>query len=145
MFVIDKAALTGALTVALLRARPEIEVVGSAPAPHDEALAKIKMCDIVLVNAILSNEEALAHVWKVVQASPRARVLVVGLPDSDEVIGKYIRAGAVGYVLEQASTEELLQNVYTCLKINRWPHRLPDPRSQSGQINSMKTGTKSDD
>lgn len=145
MFVIDRAPLTGALTVALLQARPEIEVVGSASAPNDEALAKIKTCDIVLVNALLSSEEALAHVRKAVQASPRARVLVVGLPDSDEIVSKYIRAGAVGYVLEQASAEELLQNVYNCLKVTRWSRRSPDPRGQSGQINSIKTGTKSDD
>lgn len=145
MFVIDRAPLTGALTVALLQARPEIEVVGSASAPNDEAWAKIKTCDIVLVNALLSNEEALAHVQKAVQASPLARVLVVGLPDSDEIVSKYIRAGAVGYVLEQASAEELLQNVYNCLKVTRRSHRSPDPRGQSGQISSIKTGTKSDD
>jgi DNA-binding NarL/FixJ family response regulator len=125
MFVIDKAPLTGALTVALLRARPEIEVVGSALAPNDEVMAKLKTCDVILVNATLSNEEALAHVRKAVQASPRARVLVVGLPDSDEVASKYIRAGAAGYVIEQASAEELLQSVYTCL--NCWPHHRQTP------------------
>lgn len=128
LFVIDQAPLTGALTVALLQARPEIEVVGSAPAPTDEALAKIKTCDIVLVNTLPSNEEALAHVRKAAQASPRVKVLVVGLPDSGEVIRKYIRAGAVGHVLEQASAEELLQNIYTCLKVNHWPYRLPSFR-----------------
>lgn len=119
MFVIDKAPLTGALIVALLQARPEIEVVGSAAAPNDEAIGRMKTCDVILVNATLSSEEALAHVRRAVEMSPRARVLAVGLPDSDEVVRKYIRAGAAGYVLEQASAEELFNNIYTCLKVDR--------------------------
>jgi len=64
--------------------------------------------DIVLVDAGCNLAAALARVWEARERWPKAKVVVIGLEREDESVVELIEAGAGGYVLKDASLEDLV-------------------------------------
>lgn len=112
VLIVNKSSLMCSVTAAALKYEPDIRVVGLAT--HvDRALDLIWTCncDLVLANVNLPNDGALKLI-RGVKALSSVKVLVVGLTKTEEeVILRYIEAGAAGYVLGDDSLEDLLKNI----------------------------------
>ncbi|MEJ2555125.1 MAG: response regulator transcription factor [Anaerolineae bacterium] len=112
VLIVNKSSLMCSVTATALKYEPDIRVVGLAT-DVDEALDLIWTCncDLVLANVNLPNKGALQLI-RGAKALSSVKVLVVGLTKAEEeVILRYIEAGAAGYVLGNDSVEDLLKNI----------------------------------
>jgi DNA-binding NarL/FixJ family response regulator len=112
VLVVNKSSLMCSVTAAALKHEPDIRVVGLAT-NVDEALNLIWRCncDLVLANVNLPHDGTLKLI-RAAKAFSSVKVLVMGLAKAEEeVILRYIEAGAAGYVLGEDSLEDLLKNI----------------------------------
>jgi len=115
LLVEDHAVVRAGLR-ALLPTEPGLEVVGEA-ADGLEAVqhARTLQPDVILLDLVMPRQDGLAALPQIKQASPDSRIIVLTSFADDEKVFAAIKAGAVGYLLKDASPEELLQairNVY---------------------------------
>jgi DNA-binding NarL/FixJ family response regulator len=64
---------------------------------------------IILIDASLDPQEALAQTWSAREQFPEAQVMVVGLEREDESVLEFIEAGAAAYLLQSASPARLVE------------------------------------
>jgi DNA-binding NarL/FixJ family response regulator len=111
VLIVNRSRLICDVVAAVLRDEPDIRVVGSATSVGEALdLLRRSKCDLVLASTNLSNEGTLEFIRAAKAASP-ARVLVMGLVEAEEVILRYVEAGADGYVLREDSVDGLLKNI----------------------------------
>jgi two-component system, NarL family, nitrate/nitrite response regulator NarL len=110
--IVHPSLLVCSLYSSVLDQRPNMEVVGRATTVK-EALMRVQEsdCNLILVSANLEDNGALALTRKIAQEHPELKVLVVGMPESKYVILQCVMAGASGYVLQDVSVDQLLQNI----------------------------------
>jgi DNA-binding NarL/FixJ family response regulator len=98
---------------AALEDEPDIQVVGWATSV-DEALSIVRSenCDVVLVRNNLPNEGALELTQALKDDGSAVKVLVIGVAEQEEVILRFIEAGAAGYVLADDSVTDLVKNIH---------------------------------
>jgi DNA-binding NarL/FixJ family response regulator len=91
---------------------PDIEVVGEA-ANGAEAVesAGRDQVDVALMDLRMPEMDGVRAIRLLQQASPRTRVLVLTTFDTDGDVLPAIEAGATGYLLKDAPTDELLRAV----------------------------------
>jgi NarL family two-component system response regulator LiaR len=97
---------------AILANYSDIEVVGQA-ADGIQALEVIKQTkpNVVLLDLVMPGLDGLATIPKIREIAPGARILVVtSFAESDRVY-QAIKAGALGYILKDATREQLLQAI----------------------------------
>jgi two-component system, NarL family, response regulator len=95
--------------IALLEDEPEVAIVGEA-ANGQEALALFVQLqpDIVLMDLQMPLIDGPEATRRIREQAPDARILVLTTYATDEFIFKALRAGARGYLLKDASADELL-------------------------------------
>jgi NarL family two-component system response regulator LiaR len=112
LLVVDDQTVVREGLVAILANYPEIEVVGQA-ADGNQALEIVKQAkpNVVLLDMVMPGLDGLATIPKIREIAPNARILVVtGFAESDRVY-QAIKAGALGYILKDATREQLLQAI----------------------------------
>jgi DNA-binding NarL/FixJ family response regulator len=98
---------------AALEGEPDIQIVGSATTVDGALeLAQSGNCDVVLVRNNLPNEGALELVQALRDATSSVKVLITGVAEQEEVILRFIEAGAVGYVLSNETVTRLVEKIY---------------------------------
>ncbi|MFN2228054.1 MAG: LuxR C-terminal-related transcriptional regulator [Anaerolineae bacterium] len=112
LLLVDEIQLTCNILAAVLDAEPDITVVGCVM-DGQEALARAGACDVILVNTDLGRGESLELLRIIKEAAPMAKVLMLGLIESEDEVLPYIQAGAFGYVLADESVEDLLNRIRT--------------------------------
>ncbi|MEV0535333.1 response regulator transcription factor [Kitasatospora sp. NPDC050463] len=108
----DQAAVRAAL-VMILRAEPDLEVVGQA-ADGEEAvrLALELRPDVVLMDVQMPRLDGVSATARVVAAGA-AQVLVLTTFDLDEYVYGALRAGAAGFLLKDLEADTLVQGIRT--------------------------------
>jgi DNA-binding NarL/FixJ family response regulator len=91
---------------------PDIEVVGEA----GNGLQAVEMvtrhrANVVLMDLRMPELDGVRAIRRLRETAPDARVLVLTTFDTDSDVLPAIEAGATGYLLKDASTEELLRAV----------------------------------
>jgi two-component system, NarL family, response regulator LiaR len=112
LLVVDDQTVVREGLVAILANYPEIEVVGQA-ADGNQALEIVEQAkpNVVLLDMVMPGLDGLATIPKIREIAPNARILVVtGFAESDRVY-QAIKAGALGYILKDATREQLLQAI----------------------------------
>jgi DNA-binding NarL/FixJ family response regulator len=97
----------------ILRAEPDIEVVGEA-ADGAEAIALSRELDpdVVLMDVRMPNVDGIEATRRIIDGSQRApRVLVLTTFDLDEYVFEALRAGASGFLLKDAPEEQLVSGI----------------------------------
>lgn len=112
LLLVDEIQLTCNILAAVLDAEPDITVVGCVT-DSQEALARAGECDVILVNTDLGSGESLELLRTIKEAAPMAKVLMLGLTESEDQVLPYIQAGAFGYVLADESVDDLLNRIRT--------------------------------
>jgi DNA-binding NarL/FixJ family response regulator len=112
VLIIDDNRLMRQGLSALLKAQPDLQVVGAVA---DLAAALHQAPEItphvVLVDAGLGSCDGCRCVEQIRQSAPAARVIVMDLlPAPEEVVG-YVKAGATGFIMKDATVQELLGTV----------------------------------
>jgi DNA-binding NarL/FixJ family response regulator len=77
--------------------------------PRGIELPKEAHPDVILLQAVGTKDSPRNFIKKLTGSFPQARVVVFGVPDSDRDIINCIEAGAIGYVLRDASLSELVE------------------------------------
>ncbi len=112
LFIIDDNRLFIESITPLLDAQQDIQMVGMATDAHEafKSLQSLKM-DVVLMAAGMDQTNIVEWIHNLEAAAPKLRVIVFGLNGNNEYILELIEAGASGYVLKNASFDEMLETV----------------------------------
>ncbi|MEE1667322.1 response regulator [Streptomyces sp. NPDC003631] len=96
----------------LLNARPGIEVVGQA-VDGEEAVAMVAELapDVVLMDIRMPGLGGIEATRRITADAPHPRVLVLTTFDLDEYVYDALRAGASGFLLKDASADQLAEAV----------------------------------
>lgn len=108
VIVVDDHPVVRAGLVALLSTRPGLEVVGQAGSASEAlALYARERPDVVLMDLQLGAEDGVSVTRALREGDPGARVLILTTYDTDADIVAAIEAGAVGYLLKDATPDAL--------------------------------------
>jgi DNA-binding NarL/FixJ family response regulator len=109
--VVDDQALMRAAFRQILGAHG-IDVVGEA-ATADEALAEVERTspDVVLMDVRMPGRSGIEATAALAGSHPGSRVLVLTTFDHDEYVDGALRAGAAGFLLKNATPEDLVAAV----------------------------------
>lgn len=96
----------------ILRAAPDIEVVGTAR-DGAEALGLISQLkpDVVLMDLKMPGMNGIQATRHIRQQYPAVKVLVLTTYDADEWVFDAIRSGAAGYILKDTPREKLIEAI----------------------------------
>ena len=97
---------------ALLELEEDIEVMGEAQ-DGVEAVDKVKELapDVVLMDMVMPKLNGVAATAKIMELSPKTRVLVLTNYAEDEQVFGVMKAGATGYLLKNVEPRELIQAI----------------------------------
>jgi DNA-binding NarL/FixJ family response regulator len=112
VLIVDDQALFREGLRSLLATRAELAVVGEA-GDGREALAQVATLrpDVVLLDMKMPGLDGLATIRRLRVQSPDVGIIVLTTFADDEVVFEGLRAGAAGYLLKDASGEQLLQAI----------------------------------
>jgi DNA-binding NarL/FixJ family response regulator len=98
----------------LLEAEPDLQVVGEA-GNGSQALAKARRLDpdVVLMDVRMPEMDGIEATAKLVRSGSRARILMLTTFNLDEYVYHAMKAGASGFLLKDASGEQLANAVRT--------------------------------
>jgi DNA-binding NarL/FixJ family response regulator len=112
LVLIDDNRLLREGIVEMIRSQPGFKVL-AASADAEEALEKVREArpDIVLLDFGLEGHDSLSLTATVHAEVPQAKVIVMGLLASQEDVAHFVRAGASGFVMKDASFEEFFDTI----------------------------------
>lgn len=112
LVLIDDNRLLREGLATMIHTQPGFRVL-AASADVDEALQRVREFkpDIVLLDFGLEDHDSLSLTAMVHDEVPTARVIVMGLVAVQEDIANYVRAGASGFIMKDASFEEFFTTI----------------------------------
>ena len=117
VLVVDDQALFREALVTLLGARPEVQVVGEA-GDGQQALERATRLqpDVVLMDLHMPVLDGTAATRRLRVEQPGVRVLALTTFDDDEDVFAALRAGALGYLLKDVSSDRLVEAVLSAAR-----------------------------
>ena len=98
--------------VGLLNAQPDMEVVAEAGTGREAVAQAIAVRpDVALLDVAMPDLNGLGATRAIKEQLPAAAVLILTMHDREDYLFQALRAGASGYVLKGADTEDLLTAV----------------------------------
>src|SRR5690348_4913141 len=96
----------------ILRTQPDMEVVGLA-ADGDEAVRQALRTrpDVIVLDVRMPVKDGLTALVEITRALPAARCLMLTGFDDPEQMLQALKGGAAGYLVKEASPEELLRAI----------------------------------
>jgi len=97
----------------ILSACDDLQVVGQASSGEEAvSLAKTVQCDVVLLDLQMHGMHGLEVIPQLVRdAEGRPRIIVLTIHDDDEIVLRAVKSGASGYVMKNASADELIRAI----------------------------------
>jgi DNA-binding NarL/FixJ family response regulator len=113
VLVADDQALFREALAALLSVQAGIEVVGEAANGREAVEAATRLePDVVLMDLRMPVLDGVGAIRQLRADRPDVRVLALTTFDGDEEVFAALRAGAVGYLLKDATTQRLVEAVF---------------------------------
>jgi DNA-binding NarL/FixJ family response regulator len=101
----------------LLEADADIDVIGQASNGLEAVrLAAEEKPDVMLMDIQMPGVDGIEATERVRRQAPTTKVLVLSQIDNEEYLVRVLQAGAMGYVLKQNASEELVAAVHTVHK-----------------------------
>ena len=112
LVLIDDNRLLREGLAAMVHTQPGFKVL-VASADVEEALRKVREAkpEVVLLDFGLEDHDSLSLTATVRHDVPSARVIVMGLLPLQEDVANYVRAGASGFIMKDASFEDLFATI----------------------------------
>jgi NarL family two-component system response regulator LiaR len=117
ILVVDDHPLIRDSLRTLLSTEPDMEVVGEA-VDGVEAVEKTNALnpDLILMDLVMPKKDGLQAIFEIKQQHPDISILVLTSFSDEDKVFPAIRAGALGYLLKDASPEELLKAIHDVCK-----------------------------
>ncbi|WP_327356007.1 response regulator transcription factor [Streptomyces sp. NBC_01304] len=117
IIVVDDHTVMRAGVVALLSGEPSIEIVGEA----GDGRAALELIeehapDLALLDLRMPVLDGVATTAQIVARHPRTRVLILTTYDTDAEIERAVEAGAIGYLLKDATREQLVAAIHAAAR-----------------------------
>jgi len=112
LVLIDDNRLLRDGIVGMIQAQPGFKVL-VASADVEEALHHVRDAkpDVVLLDFGLANHDSLSLAATVHGEVPAAKVIVMGLLPTQEDVANYVKSGASGFIMKDASFEEFFSTI----------------------------------
>jgi DNA-binding NarL/FixJ family response regulator len=112
VLIADDHTLFRAGMRALLNLFPEVQVVGEA-ATGEEAITQAEALhpDVILMDLQMPGVNGVESTRRILQRRPGTGIIVVTMFEDDTSVFAAMRAGARGYILKEASEEEVLRAI----------------------------------
>src|ERR1043166_10305079 len=112
LILIDDNRLLREGIAAMLASQPGFKVLALS-ADVDEALATAREArpDVILLDFGLGDHDSVILTVKVHEDVPGARVIIMGLMPLQEDVATYVHAGASGFIMKDASSEEFFATI----------------------------------
>lgn len=111
VLIVNKSRLICGVISTMLKDEEDIHVIGWATDMNEAyALIESRKPDIVLISTNLPNNGALILTQNI-DIATGPKVLIMGVTELEEVILRYIEAGAAGYVLRADSADDLILHI----------------------------------
>jgi DNA-binding NarL/FixJ family response regulator len=112
LVLIDDNRLLREGLAGLIRKQPDFKIL-AASADIEEALRKAREAkpQVVLLDFGLESHDSLGLTATIRQEVPEARVIVMGLLPVQEDVAAFVRAGASGFIMKDASFDDLLRTI----------------------------------
>lgn len=96
----------------LLSAQPDIEVIGEATTGREAvALARDRCPDVAVLDITMPDLDGVQATNLIRVECPQTQVLILTMHESDAYFFRALEAGAAGYVLKKAASEDLINAV----------------------------------
>ena len=132
---------------ALISAEPGMKVIGEAGDGLEAvSIARDLQPDVVLLDLVMPRMDGVQATLEIKKAYPQARILVLTSFSEDHMVVSAIRAGAIGYLMKDTSSEELLQAIRETYRnqpvlgpeiARKLMEELQGGESQSGSVASL--------
>lgn len=112
LLLVDDQSIISQGLKAMLELEPDLQVVGTANNGR-EAIAQVALLqpDLVLMDVRMPVMDGRAATREISQQFPDVKVIVLSTFDDDRYIADSIRAGAIGYLLKDMPSDELVQTL----------------------------------
>ena len=108
VLIVEDHTLLRAGLCALLSMDPDIEIVGEADNGRDAVSAVVALePHVVLTDISMPGMNGLEAIVDIKRRFPQIKILVITIHKTEEYIHEALRAGADGYILKDASHDEL--------------------------------------
>jgi DNA-binding NarL/FixJ family response regulator len=112
IFIADDHEVVRKGLASLLQAQPDWQVCGEAGDGRD-AVDKVQQLkpDVVILDIGMPSLNGLEATRQILKTNPQARVLILTLHDSDQVVREVLNAGARGFLLKSDAARDLVAAV----------------------------------
>jgi DNA-binding NarL/FixJ family response regulator len=140
--LVDDHAIVRLGLTALLNDQPDMEVVGEAGTAAEAIKAVEKLQpDVVLMDIRLPGEGGIEATRQVTAQFPKSKVVILTSFADDELVMRAINAGAVGYVLKQVGTADLLRAIQAAAQ----GQALLDPSTTARLLSRVREAERKDE
>jgi NarL family two-component system response regulator LiaR len=113
VLIVDDHAILRDGMCALLATEPGIEVVGEAENGRDAVSnAQSLQPDVILMDLVMPEMDGIEATKHIVARQPEARILVLTSFAADDKIFPAIKAGALGYLLKDTESGDLIRAIH---------------------------------
>src|SRR5512135_2785194 len=106
---------------ALLEVEGDIEVVGEADNGRLAVqLAKKLLPDVVVLDIAMPQLNGLEATRQIVQELPSTKVVILSTYNDDEYVQQLIEEGAIGYLVKQTASKDLIKALREAVKGNAY-------------------------
>jgi two-component system, NarL family, response regulator LiaR len=117
VLIVDDHPLVRQGIRAFLEAQGDIEVIAEASSGREAiGFAKDLVPDVVLMDLIMPEMDGVETTRRVKEISPRSHIMMLTSYHDDEHIFPALRAGALSYILKDASLEQLAEAIRNTAK-----------------------------
>lgn len=112
VLIVDDQSLFREALRTLLSAYPDLEVVGDASNGEEAIRMAVQLNpDVVLMDLRMPVIDGVEATKRITQTTKKIKVIVLTTFDDDENVFEGLRAGAVGYLLKDVSSEKLTEAI----------------------------------
>jgi NarL family two-component system response regulator LiaR len=113
VLLVDDHAIVRDGLCAVLKLQPDIEVVGEADNGRDAvSMAESLEPDVVLMDLVMPGMDGIEAIRRIVNGRPESRILVLTSFSAEDKVFPAIKAGAMGYLLKDCDSEELVRAIH---------------------------------
>ena len=139
VLVVDDHAVVRSGLRRVLDAEDDIETVGEAPSAERAVFEALEhKPDVVLMDVVMPGKSGIEGMPAVLQAAPKAKVLVLSMQDDPRYVREAFDAGASGYVLKEAADAEVVAAVRAVSAGERYVHPILGARLIAAEAEQRK-------
>ena len=144
LVIADDHTLMRQGVVKMLEVYPDIQVLAECDNGLDLTKAVIRhQPDVILMDIAMPKMNGLVAIEKILLQRPDAKVLVLTMHNELEYMEAFYHSGAAGYVLKDATGDELYEvicKVYAGARV--FPELLNEALKQGGRVSSLENLTR---